>query len=195
MSKPVLVKWLNESEIYDVDIDNAFDLLSSFEGDTVINDVLELGIETFRKYSSSASDILPDLKVCVDQHTKLAVNTFKTVWNSIIQDSTMGMFIAYIVDERIRLFGDRWMANGQIEDIKQWESKNSLYSMLSESYGSCLEFLVQNDLVYASGWTSYGNTKEYSLCPSLQQFLFNCPPDIAEELQKIKNKHYCVLPF
>ena len=51
----------------------------------------------------------------------------------------------------------------------------------------CLEFLVQNNLVYESDWTSYGNPREYSLCPSLQEFLFNCPAEIAEKLQKIKD--------
>ena len=79
--------------------------------------------------------------------------------------------------------------------IKQWEDKNTLDSSLSKSYGSCLEFLVQNNLVYESDWTSYGNPREYSLCPSLQEFLFNCPVEIAEKLQKIKDAYYCNLPF
>ena len=40
-----------------------------------------------------------------------------------------------------------------------------------------------------------GNPREYSLCPSLQEFLFNCPVEIAEKLQKIKDAYYCDLPF
>ena len=195
VSKPVVTKWLNESEIYGVDLDNAFDLLSSFDGGAVSDDTLEFGIDAFRKYSANKDSILPELRACVDKHTKLAVDTFKTIWDSDALDNTMGLFIAYIVDERMRSFGDRWMAEGQIESIKQWESKNTLDSVLSSNYESCLEFFAQNNLVYASSWTSYGNTREYSLCPSLQKYLFKCPADIVEELQKVKDGHYYDLPF
>lgn len=87
------------------------------------------------------------------------------------------------------------MADMQVESIKQWEDKNTLDSSLSKSYGSCLEFFVQNNLVYESDWTSYGNPREYSLYPSLQEFLFNCPVEITEKLQKIKDAYYCNLPF
>lgn len=195
VSKADITNWLNGCEIYNINLDNAFDLLSSFNGGSVNNNTLEFGLEAFRKYSARVATILPELKVCVDQHTKLAVNTFKNIWHSDSIDSITRLFVTYIVDERMRAFGDRWMAEGQIESIKQWEDKNSLDSALSNNYGSCLEFFVQNDFVYASSWTSYGNTREYSLCPSLQRFLFNCPTDLVEELQRIKDTHYSALPF
>ncbi|MDD4773316.1 MAG: hypothetical protein PHZ09_06885 [Eubacteriales bacterium] len=73
------------------------------------------------------------------------------------------MFIAYIVEELMTSFGARWMADAQIESIKKWESRNSLDSELSENYGSSLELFVQNNLVYESSWTSYGNPREYTL--------------------------------
>ena len=194
-TKAGIATWLNECEIYDVNLDNAFDLLASFEGGAVNNNTLEFGIEAFRKYSASAASILPELKKCVEQHTKLAVNTFKNIWTSDTIDHITGLFIAYIVDERMRTFGDRWMADGQIKSIKQWESKNTLDDALSKNYGTCLEFLVQNNLVYASEWTGPGNVRQYTLCPSLQEYLFNCPAEIVEELQKLKDAHYCDLPF
>ena len=195
VSKATVAIWLNESEIYDVNIENSFDLLSSFDGGVVNGDTLEFGISAFRQYSANAEAILPELKKCVDKHTKLAADTFRSIWDSNTLDQTLGLFIAYIVDERMRLFGDRWMAEAQIKSIKQWESKHSLYSELSKEYGSCLEFFVQNNLVYASSWTSHGNPSEYSLCNSLQNLLFNCPNEIKEELQRVKNDHYCDLPF
>ena len=195
VTKAGIATWLNECEIYDVNLDNAFDLLASFEGGAVNNNTLEFGIEAFRKYSASAASILPELKKCVEQHTKLAVNTFKNIWTSDTIDHITGLFIAYIVDERMRTFGDRWMADGQIKSIKQWESKNTLDDALSKNYGTCLEFLVQNNLVYASEWTGPGNVRQYTLCPSLQEYLFNCPAEIVEELQKLKDAHYCDLPF
>lgn len=195
VSKTVIANWLNECEIYNVNVDNAFDLLSSFDGGTVTNDTLEFSIEAFRKYSANAASTLPELKVYVDQHTKLAVDTFKTIWASDTLDSKIGLFISYIVEERMRSLGDRWMAEGQIESIKQWESKNSLDSTLSSNYGSCLEFLVQNDLVYASGWTSYRNPREFTLCLSLQKFLFNFPDEMSRKLKKVKDAYRYDLPF
>lgn len=195
VSKNVVSDWLHKNEIYNINVDNAFDLLSSFDGGAVNNDTLEFGIEAFRKYSANAKSLIPALKECVDCHTKVAANSFKSLWDSDDLDKTMLLFIAYIVDERMCNFGDRWMAYGQIESIKNWEDKNTLDSTLSKNYGSCLQFLVQNDLVYESSWTSYGNPREYSLCVSLQELLFNCPKEYIEKLQKVKNTHYDDLPF
>ena len=38
-----------------------------------------------------------------------------------------------------------------------------------------IDFLVQNNFVYASEWTGPGNVRQFTLCPSLQEYLFNCP--------------------
>lgn len=157
ISKSAVSDWLHKNEIYNINVDNAFDLLSSFDGGTINNDTLEFGIEAFLKYSANANSIIPTLKECVTSHTKLAVNSFKSLWTSDSWDEIMSLFIAYIVDERICNFGARWMEKGQIESIKNWEKKKVLDSTLSENYGSCLQFLIQNDLVYESDWTSYGN--------------------------------------
>ena len=110
-------------------------------------------------------------------------------------DTRIRLFVAYIVDEKMCSFGDRWMQDAQIQNIQQWESKNSLDSTLSSNYGSCLEIFIQKELVYASSWTSYGNPREYTLFPSLQDFLFNCPQEVVTELQKIKTSYYFDLPF
>lgn len=195
VSKSVVSDWLHKNEIYSINVDNAFDLLSSFDDGAVNNDTLEIGIETFRKYSANADSLISVLKDCVNSHTKLAVNSFKSLWLSDNWDETMSLLIAYIVNERIFNFGARWMADGEIENIKNWENKNMLDHTLSENYESCLQFLIQNDLVYESDWTSYGNPREYSLCTSLQKFLFNCPKEYINELQKVKNSHYFDLPF
>lgn len=195
VSMTTIANWLNESEIYDVNIENSFDLLSSFNGGVVNGDTLEFGITAFRQYSANAEAVVLELQKCIDNHTRLAADTFKTIWTSNTLDQTLRLFIAYIVDERMRLFGDRWKAESQIKNIQQWESNHSLDSVLSKEYGSCLEFFVQNNLVYANSWTSYGNPREYSLCNSLRDLLFNCPTEIKEELQRVKNAHYCDLPF
>lgn len=70
-----------------------------------------------------------------------------------------------------------------------------MMSTLSENYGSCLELFKQNDLVYESSWTSYGNPREYTLCPSLQDLLFNHSEPYYEKLEKWKKDYYSDLPF
>ena len=110
VSKSGVSDWLHKNEIYNINVDNAFDLLSSFDDGAVNNDTLEIGIETFRKYSANADSLISALKDCVNSHTKLAVNSFKSLWLSDNWDEAMSLLIAYIVDERICNFGARWMA-------------------------------------------------------------------------------------
>lgn len=176
-------------------MDNAFDLLASFEGGAVVDETLEFGIDIFRDYSAHSKEMLPELQSCVEQHTKLAVDTFNELWNANALDQITGLFVAYIVDERMQNFGARWMGEKQVESIKRWENKNVLDSAPSQNYESCLEFFIQNNLVYETSWTSYVNPREYSLCPSLQDFLLDCPNEIAGKLQKIRDAYYCELPF
>ena len=195
VSKDTVRAWLYTDEIFGVNIDNAFDLLSSVGGSSIINDTLELGIDLFRKYSANAQPLLNELKSCVDQHRRLASDVFIKLWESKSLDSITLLFICYIVDQRIESFGDRWMAEGQVRDIQQWESKHSLDSTLSSNYSSTLQFLIQNNLVHESSWTSYGNPREYSLYPSVQKLLFNCPKEILEELHTNRDKYYLELPF
>lgn len=195
VSKDMVKAWLYTDEIFEVNIDNAFDLLSSVGGGSVVNDTLELGIDLFRKYSANAQSLLSEFKEYVDQHRRLASDMFMKLWKANTLDSITLLFLCYIVDERIESFGDRWMAEGQIRNIQQWESKHSLDSTLSSNYGSTLQFLIQNNLVHESSWTSYGNPREYSLYPSIRNLLFNCPKEILEALQTIKDKYYQELPF
>lgn len=64
VTKERVTQWLNESEIYHINVDNAFDLLSSISGGSVNDGTLELGIESFRKYTANAEAVLPELKEC-----------------------------------------------------------------------------------------------------------------------------------
>lgn len=195
VSKDAINDWLHKREVYDVNVDNAFDLLASFAGGAVVDETLELGIDVFRNCSAHSKEMLPELQPCVERHTRLAVDTFNELWNANALDQITSLFVAYIVDERMQSFGARWMGEKQIESIKRWESKNMLNSPLSENYESCLGFFIHNNLIYESSWTGYGNPREYSLCSSLGRFLLNCPNEIAEQLQKIKDAYYCELPF
>ncbi len=195
VSKREIENWLIQSEIYDVNLENGFDLLSSLGAGCVNNDTLELDITLFRQYSLNSEPIMTEFKQCVDKHTKLSSDTFNALWNSNSFDDIQKLFIAYIVDERMCSLGTRWKAENQIKDIKNWEEKNMLIHYLSKNYGTCINFFIENFLVYKSRWTKYGNPCEYSLQFSLKNFLLNCPIEIKQELEKVKNNPNFVLPF
>ena len=195
VSKSDILGWLHSDEVYDVNIDNAFDLLSSFDDSSLNGETLELGFKIFRNYSSKSDTIISILQETVNNHIKKAIDVFMSLWNSDSLDDNLKLFLAYIVDERMTSFGDRWKMDKQIENIKDWEAKNTLSPSLSENYGSCLQFMIQNHLVYETSWTSYGNPREYSLCHSLQDFLLNCPSEYIEELQGVKDNYHIDLPF
>lgn len=195
LKKEDLSSWINDEEIYDINIDNAFDLLSSLGSGKIVNGTLELDVNVFRDYSTRAESILRELAPCIKEHRQLGRDTFESMWNSGQFDDVVKLFLTYIVEEKVSSFGDRWMAEKQIEHIKMWESKNSMEIKLSENYGACLSLFVQNHLVYDSDWTSYGNPREYKLCASLKTYLLIKEFPYAEELIDIKQKYHFQPPF
>jgi len=131
--------------------------------------------------------MLGTLKECVKRHTSLAIDKFKKLWHNNNLDNTEKLFVAYIIDERVAKFGDRWEAEKQVQNIMKWENKCNIPGSLSNNYDRCIEFFVQNNFVYASSWTSYGNVREYTLYPSLKEFLCNnYPHPYDEELESVK---------
>lgn len=194
-TKNAVHKWLQDMEIYDVNVDNAFDLLSTLGDGIVDNDTLELSTDVFRKYSANHTQIIGELESIIKVHINLSSERFVNLWDNCIFDDTMKLFIAYIVDEKMDVFGDRWMAEAQISHIKKWEEKNVLDSTLSSNYGNCLSFFVHNRFVYESDWNSHGNAREYKLCPSLKELLFSASEDVLNELKTVKDAYYFDLPF
>lgn len=189
-------KWLQYNEIYDIDIDNAFDLLSCIGNGALNNDELELDIKTFRKYSKSSQELKDVLYSSVKKHTKRSSDAFNKLWERGDLDEDIKLFLAYRIDERVSYFGSRWKADEQVANIKEWESKHSLIlSTLSENYGTCLSYFIENGFVYENEWTSHGNAREYALCESLKKLLFEENDSFISELIKVKKDNYSDLPF
>lgn len=187
ITKGYVTDWLRNNEVYDVDIDNAFDLLSSFDGGKVENDTLFFGVTAFREYSSNSKSIMMELEKCVNNHKNLSSIKFKKLLDTNAINDIQKLFVEYIIEEKVCHFGSNWKAEKQVESIKKWESENNLYSALSSNYEKCLDFLIQNKLVYESDWTSYSNPREYTLYNSVKNFLFNFPKEYIKELNDIKN--------
>lgn len=190
-----ILAWMTKEELYEVNVDNAFDLLSSIGNSKFEDDVLILDINLFRRCLRECEDLIPRLLVCVEKHRKLSRETFEIMWKSGLIDDAGKLFISYIVDEQIITFGDRWMAEAQIEAIKQWETRFKLDSTLSTNYCSCLSLFIKNLLVYDTGWTSYGNPRAYSLCESLKNYLFSPDFQYIKDLDVVKSYFSEELPF
>ena len=139
---------------------------------------------------------MQDVIAKIKTHYSPSKQAFLRLWDTDKCTDEIKLFLSYIIEEKIVSFGDRWMADKQIENIKQWESKNTLQNRLSANYGSCLQVFIENKLVYASDFTSYGNAREYSLHGTLKEYLFNEKIPFAEEFRLIKEKYKCEeLPF
>ena len=193
VSKYNVEKWLEQNEIYDVNIDNAFDLLSSVADGKTENGTLELDISFFRDLTTN--DIPDSLKQIVKKHTSLSSETFKKLHSNGELEDIYLLFSSYIIDEKEEKFGSAWKAKEQVDRIREWEGKCSLYSSLSLYYSKCINFFNDMKLVYASEWTENGNVREYTLCPSIKDYLFNHNEDLFEDILKVKKKNYCELPF
>ena len=195
VSKDEIIKWLYENEIYGINIDNAFDLLSASNVGTVDNATCIININEFRKLASYEEKDLAEYQTIVDSHVNCADISFTRFWEENKFDDKNLLFISYIIDERMFCFGDRWMSESQVKSIEQWESKNSLSSLLSNNYGACLSLFIENKWVYPNSYTSYGNPREYKLHNSVKNLLTNNSASIFEKLRIVKEKYTEELPF
>lgn len=193
VKKADVLSWLQADEIYDVNVDNAFDLLSMLGNCKTTEDVLEFDIDLFKKLIET--DYASTVRGCLISHQQLGSEGIFRLWKADKFDDACKLFLAYIMEEHVTTFGDRWLAEHQIAHIKEWEGKNFLDETLSLNYSACLNFFIQNHFVFEYSWTSYGNPREYRLCPSLEQLLLVDGVDFADELEYIKSQHGCALPF
>lgn len=193
IKKADVLSWLQADEIYNVNVDNAFDLLSMLGNCKTTEDVLEFDIDLFRKLVET--DYASTVHGCFIAHRQPGSEGILRLWKEDKLDDACKLFLAYIMEEHVTTFGDRWLAEHQIAHIKEWESKSFLDEALSLNYTACLNFFIQNHFVFEYSWTSYGNPREYKLCPSLEQLLLAEGADFTEGLEKVKAKHECALPF
>ncbi len=190
-----LNKWLNEEEIYDINLDNAFDLLATIGCGRNDQNELELDIEYFRNFSVQTNELLEKLYENVKNHTIKSSSTFNKLWDSGGFDDIDKLFIAYIVEEKMVTFGDRWMAKRQVEQIKEWESKNNINGNLSKNYTRCLNYFIENKLVSVLSFTDHGNPREYCLRESVKELLLSDNICYKNELIEVKEAFYFDLPF
>jgi hypothetical protein len=184
--------WSNGDELIPFDASDAFDLLQrSGHGDIVTENgkpIFVLDIDLYKIMVASDFDMTA-LQAVFDKRISASVDRF----SKLLENGKFGivdkLFIFYIIEERVSSFGDRWMANGQIKKIVDWETRNSLDGSLSGNYRACLEVFIANELVYPSSYTSYGNAREYTLNTSVRNLLIENNTTLKKELLKVKEQH------
>lgn len=179
-------RWLQDLEIYDVNIDNAFDLLSNLGQGKYDDESLKIDIDIFRKYMSSSEEYISKLESIVTKHQKLSAVEFDNMWYLEKFDDIDKLFIAYIIETNNFSFGTRTCADRQLEDIKNWEDNIFIGNIVSLNYNKCLNLFIDKQFVYE---TSYDNPREYTLCNSLKKYLLESEFPYIEELRKLVNKY------
>ena len=182
VSKNEFAQWCVDEEIYDVNYDNAQFLLPVVER---MSDVIQLKVDYFKNLLRHKEKQLADYKSTVDIHRRLSSYTIREKW--IYFSDTERLLIAYSKDIKSISLGDRWKAQGEIASIARWEQEYGLEKELSENYSFALQLLLENEILYPSDWTSYGNAREYSFHKSAWNFMNSGSLD--EEIEMVKAKY------
>lgn len=186
-SKNDILVWLQNNEVFNVNINNGFDLLSYLGNSIYENDNFEMDITYFRKFSSQKDEVINTLKPIINNHYEKVSNKFINLWQRNVFSNDMKLFLLYIIENRISKLGDRWKADNDINSLSEWVNNNSIPVSVANNYAAYLNSLITNNLIYVSEWTSYGNPREYTLYNSLQEYLFSVNFPYNSELQELKN--------
>lgn len=186
-SKNDFLVWLQNNEIFNVNINNGFDLLSYLGNSIYENDNFEMDITYFRKFSSQKDEVVNTLKPIINNHYEKVSNKFINLWQRNVFSNDMKLFLLYIIENRISKLGDRWKADNDINSLSEWVNNNSIPVSVANNYAAYLNSLITNNLIYVSEWTSYGNPRECTLYNSLQEYLFSVNFPYNSELQELKN--------
>lgn len=108
----------------------------------------------------------------------------KTIMNDLLTDEEM-LLIKYMRDTGTYNLGDRWMAEGQVESIKDWERKRNLSDRLSDNYGKALNNFNIRGFLEEASHTSHGNCREYRLQSDIAKYILNLPLYLEERITKL----------
>lgn len=179
--------WLLNEEIHNVNVRNGFRLLADISLGKYEEHQLEFGMKSFRAIMKDKDRLLNQLSIIIETHRRVSKDIFDELWKNKIFNDAEKVFSAYLSEKHVTCLGDRWMADQQIRDIADWEKKHLLKPIVSNSYQELLKLFIDNGLLYPSGWTSYGNPREFSLHKSLRLYLHSSKfkDDHKKELSEI----------
>lgn len=118
----------------------------------------------------------------------LYVNFLDNIEQKKLSDAEL-LLIDYMIDSGQTTLGDRWMAEGEINNIRNWEVVNELNNYLSNNYNTALNKLKLRKLLDVYSKTSHGNPREFILIEEISNHLLDLPSEIHQILNQTKEKY------
>lgn len=126
----------------------------------------------------------------VDENSKsLYIKFSDSIKEKKLSDEEL-LLINYMVDIGKTTLGDRWMAKGEVQNIRNWEEINELNNYLSSKYNTALNKLKLRNFLDVYSKTSHGNPREFVLIESISNHLLDLPSNIQQVLTKTKEKYH-----
>lgn len=145
--------------------------------------------QVVKKYKSSLEEANSNMNIEDDEKnlTSVSSSTYELFENDIISSQLIEeeiLLIRYMTDIGTSTLGDRWMADGEIENIKAWESENTLNNKLSSNYQKALNRFITREYLDVNSTTSYGNPREYILKKDISKGILTLSKVVKEITDK-----------
>lgn len=118
----------------------------------------------------------------------------KLITSNVLTDNEI-LLLAFSRDSGTRHFGERWMAEQTIKNIKNWISEKELLTNLTSYYSDVINNLVDRGILIATEYTIHGNPRNYAMKLEVHDRLRNLSNDAEEIISQVIDKHYLELPF
>lgn len=188
ITKNDFINWIHSEELFDINVENAFDLISKISNSDFSFEKVELDLEFYKSITMHSKIIMEDYEPILQMHKKLASEKLESLWRENFFTENLKVLFAYVIENKKIKFGDRWLIDGEESSFSEWKESNLIDEDFCH-YPELLSFLQENSLVFESDWTSYGNPKEFTLYNSLINLLFSSDFKYKEEIFNAKNKN------
>ena len=172
ITKNDFIDWIHSEELFDVNVENAFDLVSKISNSDFSSEKVELDLEFYKSITMHSKIIMEEYEPILLIHKKLASEKFESLWRENFITENLKALFAYVIENKKRKFGDRYVIDIEEKLFSDWKVSNIIDEDFCY-YPELLNFLKENSLVYESDWTYYGNPKEFTLYKSLINLLFS----------------------
>lgn len=180
---------------------------SRYVGDDYVLSGTLFSVDYFRDLMNLSDESTKKIKDTVTKHRKLDDNHVilkqtasqddieQLIKGNVLEDSEI-LLLCYLIDTGSYTLGDRWMAEGEINNIKAWEVVNKLNSELSKNYQKTLGLYKIRKFLDVESETSYGNPREFRLRNFISEKMLYLSEDTKAVLNEVKNKYKIEdLPF
>lgn len=188
ITKNDFIDWIHSEELFDVNVENAFDLVSKISNSDFSSEKVELDLEFYKSITMHSKIIMEEYEPILLIHKKLASEKFESLWRENFITENLKVLFAYVIENKKRKFGDRYVIDIEEKLFSDWKVSNIIDEDFCY-YPELLNFLKENSLVYESDWTYYGNPKEFTLYNSLINLLFSSDFKYKEEIFNVKNRN------